>query len=77
MLPGGSLVLQSDLDYESIPSYNLTISARDSGLPPLVGITNVVINVLDVNDNIPIISMVQTTYSVPEVSYNTTIGHRK
>lgn len=67
MQPSGSLVLQSDLDFENLRTYNLTISAVDSGSPPLSGTANLVINVLDVNDNPPRISTTQTVFATPEV----------
>ena len=67
MLEDGSLVLRLPLDYESIESYNLVISAMDSGFPPLSGTTSVVISVLDANDNVPVFSGFQTTFNAPEV----------
>lgn len=64
----GSIVLQSALDYETMPSYSLTISAVDSGFPSRSGTANLVINLLDANDNAPVFSGTQTTFSVLEVS---------
>ncbi|XP_043925795.1 protocadherin alpha-C2-like [Protopterus annectens] len=41
------------LDRESVASYNVTITATDSGIPPLSSETFVFVEVADVNDNPP------------------------
>ena len=33
--------------------YELTVSATDSGVPPLVGLATVIVRVIDENDNRP------------------------
>uniref|UniRef100_A0A8C4SHM3 Protocadherin alpha-7-like n=1 Tax=Erpetoichthys calabaricus TaxID=27687 RepID=A0A8C4SHM3_ERPCA len=48
-----SLVTKSNLDRESAPQYNITITAKDFGTPSLSSQKTVVVNVLDVNDNNP------------------------
>ncbi|XP_015721901.1 cadherin-23 isoform X5 [Coturnix japonica] len=45
----------AELDRENIPFYNLTISARDRGVPPLSSTMVVGVRVLDVNDNDPVL----------------------
>ncbi|NXN10050.1 CAD23 protein, partial [Indicator maculatus] len=45
----------AELDRENIPFYNLTIAARDRGVPPLSSTMVVGIRVLDVNDNDPVL----------------------
>ena len=68
MQQGGSVVLQSNLDYERVERYNITISAMDSGSDTqLSGFTNLIINVLDVNDNSPEITTTQRVFDTPEV----------
>lgn len=69
MLRTGSVVLRAEasLDYEAVRSYSLTIVAEDSGFPALSNTTTLVINVLDVNDNVPVITTTQTLYNIPEV----------
>lgn len=67
MRPDGSLVLQFKLDYETTPSYNLTISASDDGFPRLSGTAVLAINLLDVNDNAPVFTTTTTTFDTPEV----------
>uniref|UniRef100_A0A8C4SHB8 Cadherin domain-containing protein n=1 Tax=Erpetoichthys calabaricus TaxID=27687 RepID=A0A8C4SHB8_ERPCA len=48
-----SLTTKSRLDRESTSQYNITITAKDFGYPPLLSYETVLVNVLDVNDNHP------------------------
>uniref|UniRef100_A0A8C5U7Y6 Cadherin-23 n=1 Tax=Malurus cyaneus samueli TaxID=2593467 RepID=A0A8C5U7Y6_9PASS len=45
----------AELDRENIPFYNLTIAARDRGVPPLSSTMVVGVRVLDINDNDPVL----------------------
>ncbi|NXF31776.1 CAD23 protein, partial [Nyctibius bracteatus] len=45
----------AELDRENIPFYNLTIAARDRGVPPLSSTMLVGVRVLDINDNDPVL----------------------
>ncbi|XP_041929662.1 protocadherin alpha-3-like isoform X12 [Alosa sapidissima] len=50
------LVLQKPLDREKLALIQLILTALDGGKPPRSGTTKIVVNVIDVNDNIPIFS---------------------
>ena len=70
----GSVTLVESLDREVIPSYNLTIRARDSGTPPMQNETTVFIQVTDVNDNPPRFS--KSNYSISVFEYpHTVVGN--
>uniref|UniRef100_UPI00358F6BE0 protocadherin 18-like n=1 Tax=Myxine glutinosa TaxID=7769 RepID=UPI00358F6BE0 len=56
------LVLEKELDRESIASYDLVLTAWDGGQPPLSCSTLLRVTVLDANDNVPMFS--RTTYTV-------------
>uniref|UniRef100_A0A3Q2GHE1 Protocadherin 2 alpha c n=1 Tax=Cyprinodon variegatus TaxID=28743 RepID=A0A3Q2GHE1_CYPVA len=48
-----SLVIDRPLDREKIPHYNISITARDEGTPPLSSTSIIAVHVSDVNDNKP------------------------
>ncbi|XP_059378028.1 protocadherin alpha-2-like isoform X2 [Carassius carassius] len=50
------LVLQKALDREKQPEIQLTVTAVDGGKPPRSGTINLIVNIEDVNDNIPVFS---------------------
>ncbi|XP_059186388.1 protocadherin Fat 4-like [Centropristis striata] len=49
----GVISVNSSLDRELWPLYNLTVTATDNGSPPATGTTNVIVTIDDVNDNAP------------------------
>ncbi|XP_067588126.1 protocadherin gamma-A12 isoform X7 [Pseudorca crassidens] len=51
-----SLVTDTLLDRELVPSYNITVTATDRGSPPLSTETHITLNVADTNDNPPAFS---------------------
>jgi len=56
-------LLTSDLlDRESVAEYNITVTARDMGAPPLYTRKTIVVRVSDVNDNAPLFR--QPSYTV-------------
>ncbi|XP_063060967.1 protocadherin-16 [Engraulis encrasicolus] len=58
----GSLILADQLDFEALPSYNLTIVASDRGIPQRSSVVPVLVTVTDANDNPPAFSRAE--YSV-------------
>nr|XP_030139708.1 protocadherin alpha-2-like [Taeniopygia guttata] len=67
----GEVRTAGELDFEDTQSYDLEIEARDQGWPPLSGHCRVELEVLDVNDNAPEVSV--TSLSVP-VSEDASVG---
>ncbi|XP_042349814.1 protocadherin alpha-3-like, partial [Plectropomus leopardus] len=65
------LVLQKALDREKQPVITMTLTAVDGGSPPKSGTSQLVVNVLDNNDNIPIFS--ETLYKT-KILENTPLG---
>ncbi|XP_054024593.1 protocadherin gamma-B5-like [Dryobates pubescens] len=60
----GTITLQEALDFEDTRSFNLAIEAKDGG--GLVAHCKVEVEVLDVNDNAPEITMLSVSSPVPE-----------
>uniref|UniRef100_A0A8C2UIW8 Protocadherin alpha subfamily C, 2 n=1 Tax=Chinchilla lanigera TaxID=34839 RepID=A0A8C2UIW8_CHILA len=61
-----SLVLDSTLDRESVSGYQLVVTARDGGSPPLWASATVSVEVADVNDNAPAFAQPEYTVFVKE-----------
>uniref|UniRef100_A0A8C2LAC2 Protocadherin beta 5 n=1 Tax=Cricetulus griseus TaxID=10029 RepID=A0A8C2LAC2_CRIGR len=68
----GEIRLKKGLDFEKIKSYHVKIEATDGG--GLSGKGAVVIEVLDVNDNAPELSISSLTNSVPENAPETVVA---
>ncbi len=62
------LVLQKALDREKQPVIQLTLTAVDGGKPPKSGTTEIIVNVVDVNDNIPVFDKQLYKVRIPENS---------
>ncbi|XP_058506398.1 protocadherin alpha-5-like [Solea solea] len=60
------LVLQRALDREHDAVIKLTLTAIDGGNPPKSGTSHIIVNVLDINDNIPIFSKSLYKVQIPE-----------
>ncbi|XP_063045456.1 protocadherin gamma-A11-like [Engraulis encrasicolus] len=67
------LVLQKPLDRETSKTQNLLLTAFDGGRPPKSGKMNLYIDVLDVNDNMPVFT--QDVYSA-RLNENSPVGTR-
>ncbi|XP_049330770.1 protocadherin alpha-8-like [Astyanax mexicanus] len=61
-----SLVTKSSLDREKISQYDITLTAKDAGHPPLSSIKTLTVFISDVNDNSPEFSLNPYTFYVPE-----------
>ncbi|XP_044133365.1 protocadherin-10-like [Bufo gargarizans] len=63
-----TLVTTEVLDREAVSEYNITISARDFGSPPLMTKKVINVQVTDINDNVP--TFVQPSYTVYVIENN-------
>ncbi|XP_053734367.1 protocadherin alpha-8-like isoform X18 [Synchiropus splendidus] len=61
-----SIVTKSQLDREHQPRYEVTITARDAGDPPLSSYKTITVTVSDVNDNRPVFSVSPVTFYLME-----------
>uniref|UniRef100_W5L957 Protocadherin 2 alpha a 15 n=1 Tax=Astyanax mexicanus TaxID=7994 RepID=W5L957_ASTMX len=61
-----SLTTTSSLDREKTSQYDITLTAKDAGHPPLSSIKTITVFVSDVNDNSPEFSLNPYTFYVPE-----------
>ncbi|XP_057242142.1 protocadherin alpha-2-like, partial [Malurus melanocephalus] len=62
----GEIRLGGTLDFEGVRLHELQIEATDKGTPPLSGHCSVELEVLDVNDNAPEVSVTSLSVPVPE-----------
>ncbi|XP_056455874.1 protocadherin alpha-3-like [Gadus chalcogrammus] len=72
--PSAELVLQKPLDREKQALIKLTLTAVDGGNPPKSGTSQIIINVLDNNDNLPVFSKsLYKTQIIENVPSGTTV----
>ncbi|XP_047449674.1 protocadherin Fat 3a isoform X3 [Mugil cephalus] len=62
----GIVKVNKQLDYETVPSYSLVISAVDSGVPTMSSAVIVNIDISDINDNPPTFSPANLTAVIQE-----------
>ncbi|XP_054647574.1 protocadherin alpha-10-like isoform X7 [Dunckerocampus dactyliophorus] len=67
----GTVTNKKNIDFEEKNAFELRVQARDGGSPPLTSHTKLLIEVLDVNDNAPEISVTSLLNTVKE---DATIG---
>ncbi|XP_055980535.1 protocadherin gamma-B1 isoform X19 [Sorex fumeus] len=60
------LVIDGALDREQVEEYNITITATDTGKPPLSSSTSVTLHIGDVNDNAPVFQQASYVVHVDE-----------
>ncbi|XP_051936150.1 protocadherin alpha-8-like isoform X20 [Hippocampus zosterae] len=70
-----SLLVDEPLDRESVPLYNITIVAKDKGIPPLSSTSVVYVHISDVNDNAPHFSEPLVNVYIKENSQTGAIIH--
>ncbi|XP_066198908.1 protocadherin alpha-8 isoform X1 [Saccopteryx leptura] len=59
----GEITIQKNLDFEKVNFYKIRVDATDRGHPPMAGHCTILVKVLDINDNVPQISL--TSMSLP------------
>ncbi|XP_067323835.1 protocadherin alpha-3-like isoform X10 [Anolis sagrei] len=69
----GEIRTKVKLDYEETHQYEIQVQARDKGSNPMTGYCSIVIEVLDVNDNAPEMSLKSLSVPVPEDSQPGTV----
>ncbi|XP_028314654.1 protocadherin alpha-3-like [Gouania willdenowi] len=62
----GEIIVKESLDFEENNAYELRVQASDQGTPPRSGYSKVLLEVLDVNDNAPEISVTSLMSPVKE-----------
>ncbi|XP_038157748.1 protocadherin alpha-2-like isoform X11 [Cyprinodon tularosa] len=62
----GEILVNANLDYEESNAYELRVCAKDQGASPRSGYSKVLVEVVDVNDNAPEISLTSMMSSVQE-----------
>ncbi|XP_053893205.1 protocadherin alpha-8-like isoform X8 [Malaclemys terrapin pileata] len=62
----GEIRVKGNMDFESQNIYEIQVEAIDKGHAPLVGHSKVLVEVLDVNDNIPELAVTSLSPPVPE-----------
>ncbi|XP_041799585.1 protocadherin beta-16-like [Chelmon rostratus] len=67
----GDVILDGAIDYEKEKNYHIDIEAIDLG--GLSDSSKIIIDVIDVNDNSPVVNMISTSGSVPEDSAHKTV----
>ncbi|XP_020655031.3 protocadherin alpha-3 isoform X3 [Pogona vitticeps] len=64
----GEIRVAGPLDYEDVNLWEIQVVAEDKGNPPLAGHCKVVVEILDMNDNAPQLSLKSLSVPVPEDS---------
>ncbi|XP_008833756.1 protocadherin alpha-11 [Nannospalax galili] len=69
----GELRVNGTLDYEENKFYEVEVQATDKGTPPMAGHCTVSIEILDLNDNSPEVSVTSLSLPVPEDTQPNTV----
>ncbi|XP_053329870.1 protocadherin-19 isoform X3 [Spea bombifrons] len=71
----GVITVSGAIDYEEGHVYEIDVQAKDLGPNSIPAHCKVTVNVLDVNDNVPVINLLSVNSEVVEVSENATPGY--
>ncbi|XP_028271958.1 protocadherin gamma-C5-like isoform X10 [Parambassis ranga] len=69
----GEIRVKGDVDYEKGNAYHITVQARDGGSPAMEGSCNVIVDIIDVNDNAPEVTLTSLTSPIREDSAPETV----
>nr|XP_046262575.1 protocadherin gamma-C5-like isoform X4 [Scatophagus argus] len=69
----GEIRVKGDVDYEKGAAYHITVQARDGGSPAMEGSCNVIVDIIDVNDNAPEVTLTSLTSPIREDSAPDTV----
>uniref|UniRef100_A0A4W6EDA8 Cadherin domain-containing protein n=1 Tax=Lates calcarifer TaxID=8187 RepID=A0A4W6EDA8_LATCA len=69
----GEIRVKGDVDYEKATAYHITVQARDGGSPAMEGSCNVIVDIIDVNDNAPEVTLTSLTSPIREDSAPETV----
>ncbi|XP_039976624.1 protocadherin gamma-C5-like isoform X2 [Xiphias gladius] len=69
----GEIRVKGDVDYEKATAYHITVQARDGGSPAMEGSCNVIVDIIDVNDNAPEVTLTSLTSPIKEDSAPETV----
>ncbi|KAG7324408.1 hypothetical protein KOW79_012424 [Hemibagrus wyckioides] len=62
----GELQVIGEVDYEQASVYDITVQARDGGTPAMEGSCHIKVEILDVNDNTPEVTLTSLTSPISE-----------
>ncbi|XP_050983294.1 protocadherin gamma-C5-like isoform X1 [Labeo rohita] len=62
----GEIRVVGDVDYEEANVYDITVQARDGGSPAMEGSCNIKVEIIDVNDNTPEVTLTSLTSPIRE-----------
>ncbi|XP_029367983.1 protocadherin gamma-C5-like isoform X3 [Echeneis naucrates] len=69
----GEIRVKGDVDYEKATAHHITVQARDGGSPAMEGSCNVIVDIIDVNDNAPEVTLTSLTSPIREDSAPETV----
>ncbi|XP_026135732.1 protocadherin gamma-C5-like isoform X4 [Carassius auratus] len=62
----GEIRVVGNVDYEEVNVYDITVQARDGGSPAMEGSCNIKVEIIDVNDNTPEVTLTSLTSPIRE-----------